>query len=65
MPQPKDNAPSILAISKQKNFSVHEALDHEFWIRNTNYDGGILVLHKTKFYTLSANLKRSYIAAAT
>jgi hypothetical protein len=32
--KPKDIAPSILAISKKKNFTVRKALDHDFWISN-------------------------------
>jgi hypothetical protein len=44
-------------ISKQNNFSVHKALGHEFWIRNKNYDGGILVLRKTEFYNLSSKFE--------
>ena len=34
-------APSILAVSKQKNFSVHKALDQDFWIRNLSFEEGI------------------------
>jgi hypothetical protein len=30
----RDIAPSLLAISKKKNFPVHKALNDNLWIRN-------------------------------
>jgi hypothetical protein len=55
--KPKDNAPSILEISKLKNFSVHKALEQNFWIPNLNCTEGISVTHITEFYTLWSKLQ--------
>jgi hypothetical protein len=45
--KPKDIAPSIINISKKKNFTVHKGLEHDYWISNISFEDGISVTHTT------------------
>jgi hypothetical protein len=53
---PKDIAPSIFNISKKKNFFVSKGLEHDFWISNLSFKGGILVTHINEFFNLWAKI---------
>jgi hypothetical protein len=59
--KPKDIAPSIFAISKKKKFSVHEALDNEFWIGNLNLEGDISGNQINEFYTLWSKVQETHL----
>ena len=50
--KPKNLAPSILAISKKRNFTVQKAMCNDFWIRNLCFEGGISVAHINEFFAL-------------
>ena len=43
--KPKDIAPSIFAISKHKNDTIHRALDLNKWIANVNTNSGLTIQH--------------------
>jgi hypothetical protein len=55
---PKEIAPSIFNISKKKNFLVSKGLEHDFWISNLSFEGGISVTHINEFFNLSAKIQR-------
>jgi hypothetical protein len=47
--KPKDIAPSIFAISKHKNFTVHNNMNQEFLITKIKTNEGITINHLTEF----------------
>jgi hypothetical protein len=50
--KPKDIAPSIFAISKHKNFTVHNDINQEFLIAKIKTNEGITINHLTEFVEL-------------
>jgi hypothetical protein len=54
---PKEITPSIFNISKKKNFLVSKGLEHDFWISNLSFEGGILVTHINEFFNLWAKIQ--------
>jgi hypothetical protein len=59
--KPGDIAPSLLAISKQKNFSVHKALNDEYWIKNLALGGGISVIQISEFFALLSKIQTIHL----
>jgi hypothetical protein len=54
--KPKDVAPSIFPITKQKNLAVHKAFGNDFWIGNLNLAGDMVVNHIYDFYNLLSKI---------
>jgi hypothetical protein len=54
----KDIAPSILDISKQRNFSLNKTFNHEFWIRSVNFNRGISFFTLLSYTSFGASYKR-------
>jgi hypothetical protein len=50
--KPKDIGPSIFAISTRKNFEVHKAYLHEFWIAKLNTSADISLNQINEFVDL-------------
>ena len=63
--KPKDVAPSIFAISKLENFTIHKALEDDFWMRNLNMGGGISASHVMEFFSLWCKLQDVTLNAQT
>ena len=44
---------------------MKKPLDHDFWIRNLSFDGGISVHHINEFFTLRSKLQEVHLANDT
>jgi hypothetical protein len=59
--KPKDIAPSIFAISKHKNDTIHRALDLNKWIANINTNSGLTIQHILEYYELWVGLQEVFL----
>ena len=59
--KPKDIAPSIFAISKHKNDTIHRALDLNNWIANINTNSGLTIQLILEYYELWVGLREVFL----
>ena len=59
--KPKDIAPSVFAISKHKNDTIHRALDLNKWIANINTNSGLTIQHILEYYELWVGLREVFL----